>query len=72
MDDDIPAPAPLNSVPETCDFLNVGRTTIYGLIAGGEISVVKIGSRTLVTGPSLEKYVRKLLSRTTGGPSQGR
>ena len=73
MDDDILAPAPLNSVPDTCDFLHVRRSKVYELLREGEISAIKIGSRTLITGPSLEKYIRKLLSmRTTGGLSRGR
>lgn len=29
----------------------IGRTTIYELIKGGDIAVVKIGSRTIVTTP---------------------
>ena len=40
--------------------LSVGRTTIYSLVAGGELRTVKIGRRSLITAESLREYVGRL------------
>jgi excisionase family DNA binding protein len=69
-----PAGGPaLLRINDACRFIGLGRSKLYELIAQGEISVVKIGTRTLVPMASLEKFVRSLPSmRTTGGLSRGR
>jgi excisionase family DNA binding protein len=38
----------------------IGRTTIYGLIASGQLEAVKLGSRTLVTAVSIEALLASL------------
>jgi excisionase family DNA binding protein len=50
---------------EAGDALNVGRTTIYKLVAAGEITPVKIGKRSLVTADSVRAYVNRLASEGT-------
>jgi excisionase family DNA binding protein len=41
------------SISEACEALSLGRTTIFGLIRRGELRVVRIGNRTLVTAEAL-------------------
>jgi excisionase family DNA binding protein len=38
----------------------VGRTTIYGLIASGQLEARKLGSRTLITAASIEALLARL------------
>lgn len=51
-------------IPDAARALGVGRTSIYGLIAAGDLETVKIGARTLVVEASLGQYVERL--RTAG------
>jgi excisionase family DNA binding protein len=41
------------SINETSHVLNLGRTTIYGLIKQGRLQTVKLGTRTLVKKSSI-------------------
>ena len=50
----------LYAVPETCQRLSIGRSTLYELIADGQITAVKIGRRTLIPHEELERYVASL------------
>lgn len=50
----------LHPIPDACQQLGVGRSTMYELIAAGTLSTVKIGRRTLVPHEELERYVRTL------------
>ena len=43
----------LYSIPETGLALGVARSTIYNLIAAGQLQIVKIGRRTLVRAVSI-------------------
>jgi excisionase family DNA binding protein len=43
-------------------MLNVGRSTIYKLVASHDLEQVKIGKRTLITTASVEAYVARLTS----------
>jgi excisionase family DNA binding protein len=45
------------SVAEACEMLSLGRTTIYKLIGEGRLTVVKVGSRTLVRVSSIRELV---------------
>ena len=47
----------LYSVNETCKQLSTGRTLAYKLMASGELEVVKIRGRTLITKASLTKLI---------------
>ncbi|GAA0861844.1 hypothetical protein GCM10009115_06100 [Sphingopyxis soli] len=49
------------TVNEATEALGIGRTTIYELIKGGELAVVKIGSRTIIRRKDLDA----LLDRNT-------
>ena len=57
----------LYTVESMGDILDVGRTTVYGLIASGELQSIKIGRSRRVPADALEAYVAKLVDtrRTT-------
>jgi excisionase family DNA binding protein len=62
-------PNPLDdyiSANEAATFLRVNRTTIYQLARRGELGMVKVANRWLVSKDSLEEYVNKALK----GPSK--
>ncbi|WP_349290381.1 helix-turn-helix domain-containing protein [Sphingopyxis sp. L1A2A] len=40
-------------VPDACRFIGLGRSTLYVLVATGEIETVKVGAATLVLTESL-------------------
>lgn len=50
----------LHPLPEVMTLIGIGRSTLYELIANGEIKVVKIGRRTLVPHDELERFVKEL------------
>jgi excisionase family DNA binding protein len=50
---------------------NIGRTTIYGLIAAGRLEAVKLGSRTLVTAASINALIANLPRATIGSSRRG-
>jgi excisionase family DNA binding protein len=47
-------------VPDACRFTGISRSTLYLLIARGEVEVVKIGTSTLVLTESLRKLIEQL------------
>ena len=54
-------------VPDACHYLGIGRSTLYVLIARGEIEIVKLGSSTLVVTESLRQLIaRRRMPRATG------
>ncbi len=56
----MPSPRLLHPIPEAAAILGIGRSTVYELIATGEIAVVRIGRRTLIAQAELERYVAHL------------
>lgn len=46
------------SINGTAKALGVGRSTIYKLIKSGQIKVLKIGTRTLVTTASIARLAQ--------------
>lgn len=44
-------------VPDACRFVGIGRSTLYVLIAKGEVESVKLDSSTLVLTASLRRLV---------------
>ena len=53
-----PAVAPITMrIRDACQFTGLGRSTLYLLIARGEIEVVKVGAATLVTTESLRSLI---------------
>lgn len=54
----LPAERVAFSVDEAAEALGIGRSNLYGLIATGEIKVVRLGRRTLVPRGQIERYSR--------------
>jgi excisionase family DNA binding protein len=55
------APRGAYTVKTACRRLgNIGRTTVYGLIADGKLEAVKLGSRTLITAASIDALLASL------------
>lgn len=46
-------------VPEACRYVGISRSTLYVLIAEGEIEIVKLGCSTLVLTESLKALIAK-------------
>lgn len=44
-------------VPDACRYIGIGRSTLYVLIAKGEVEVIKLGSSTLVLTASLGRLI---------------
>lgn len=44
-------------VPDACRFVGISRSTLYVLIAQGEIEIVKLGYSTLVVTESLKGLI---------------
>jgi excisionase family DNA binding protein len=51
---------------QAADYLAVGRTTMYDLVARGELQAVKIGRCTRLRPEDLEAYVEAQLSVRSG------
>lgn len=47
-------------IPDACRFTGISRSTLYVLIARGEVEVIKVGSSTLVVTESLRALVQTL------------
>ncbi len=55
-----PIPDPICvRVNDAARMLGVGRTTLYALIAAGEVETVKLGKSTRITTASLHDLVRR-------------
>lgn len=52
------APRGARTIDDACQFLGIGRTALYALIAAGRLDARKLGKRTLV----LEASLRTLLT----------
>lgn len=52
--------AQLHTVETVQQRLSVGRSTVFGLIASGELRSVKVGRRRLVTESSLAEFIDRL------------
>lgn len=51
-------PRPLAySIKDAVQVSSIGRTTLYGLIASGDIETVKVGKRRLVKAASLARFI---------------
>ncbi len=44
-------------VPDACKFIGLSRSTLYVLVAAGEIETVKAGAATLVLTDSLRAFI---------------
>ena len=54
----------LLKVPEAQEVTGFGRTTMYGLIASGELPVLRVGRAVRIPADALERWIQE---RTTGG-----
>jgi excisionase family DNA binding protein len=50
-------------IPDACRVLGVGRSKLYELIAAGDISIRKIGRKTLIPREDLMSFAARLTSR---------
>ena len=50
----------LYSVADVCRATHLGRTTVFGLLATGELESVRVGARRLVPADALEDFVARL------------
>ena len=53
-------PARLLGVREAGQYLSIGRSTVYELLARGELESVRIGDRRLIKVEDLDDYVNRL------------
>lgn len=64
-------PKPLYTIKEAAHALALSRTTIYELIASGELARYKIGNRAVITASSMRAFVQRVeqgLYAPTDGP----
>lgn len=50
-------------VPDACRYIGISRSTLYVLIAEGEIEIVKLGCSTLVLTESLKMLIARRRSQ---------
>jgi excisionase family DNA binding protein len=60
------APSTLLTIDEAASMLRVGRTTIFRLVAEGELMSIKVGRRRLVPTASLDDFVERATGRGNG------
>lgn len=48
---------PCFTVSEAAQYLRISRALLYQLIRKGRIKTVKIGARTIIRGPELERFL---------------
>jgi excisionase family DNA binding protein len=54
------------SIQEACGLLSIGRTTLYALIGQGDLAVLKIGRRTLISAKSLDTFIQAVERQNRG------
>ena len=60
-------------IPEASLATGIGRTTLYKLISGGELPIVKIGTRSLIRRIDLENLLgRNLIGARTDPETEAR
>jgi len=47
----------LTSITNTAKTLDIGRTTVYSMIADGRLEAIKLGSRRLVKTESIRRLI---------------
>lgn len=50
-------------IPDACRFIGISRSSLYLLIASGDVEIVKLGSSTLVLTSSLQKLIEQRRDR---------
>ena len=60
-----PQEKPLLTIGDACQFLGLSRSTVYRLIADGEIRLIKVYNRSLIARCDLDGYVERLVCPET-------
>ena len=55
-------------IAEAVATTGIGRTTLYGLMASGQLPFVKLGNRTLIRHVGLEQLLERNLARAVSSP----
>ncbi|OYW52331.1 MAG: hypothetical protein B7Y80_20130 [Hyphomicrobium sp. 32-62-53] len=50
----------LLTIPTTCKLLQVGRSTIYALVARGHLRPVKVGAATRFASSDIDAFIEQL------------
>lgn len=58
------APRPLLTVADVMELLSISRTTAYGLIARGELPVIRVGRAVRVHPQDLDRFLTARCSGT--------
>ena len=56
---DGPTFPPSMRVNDACRFTGISRSTLYLLIASGDIEIIKLGASTLVVTESLRRFINE-------------
>ena len=67
MDHDLPSASLLLRVPQACDLLAIGRSTLHVLMSNGDLDVVHIGRSVRITTGSGPCCVERQLNRAADG-----
>jgi len=62
-----PAVARLHQIESAMDRLGVGRSTVYELLASGQLRSVKVGRRRLVPESAIVAFIENLEMTGVGG-----
>lgn len=57
-------------IPDACRYTGISRSTLYVLIAKGQVEIIKLGSSTLVITDSLRKLIAERRRRSVDFASQ--
>lgn len=57
-------------VPDACRYIGISRSTLYVLIAEGEIEIIKLGTSTLVLTESLKALIAKRRDRASASTAR--
>lgn len=57
----------LFDVTTTCQILSISRSTFYQLVKEGRIVVSKLGSKTLISSYSIERFVKQVYAEGLDG-----
>lgn len=60
----------LISIPEAARLIGLGKSKFYALVKAGDITLVKLGGRSLVSVEALHDYVAERLARAEAGRSR--
>ena len=50
------------NIQESCEYLGIGRTSLFALLKRGELKRIMLGKKTFVTKESLINFNNKLLT----------